>query len=155
MGMVPLQSESAHLLLPLLLLLSLFLGILFLLPPLGGILAIDANELIARRISLGAGALFGRLSAEVPPWQHCDACGCGNQKTGIPKWVARSVSGNMVAKTCGLPLRSFNFEPHPCANSMAVTGKYFPWFHDSLMRSASGVQQAWRTPRQPADLPTS
>ena len=35
-----------------------------------------------------------------------------DQKSGIPKWVTL-VSGNMVAKTCGLPLRSFNFKPHP------------------------------------------
>ena len=33
------------------------------------------------------------------------------QKTGILKWVAL-VSGNMD-QTCGLPLRSFNFEPQP------------------------------------------
>ena len=34
------------------------------------------------------------------------------QKTGIPKWLALA-SGNMDQKTCGLPLRSFNFEPNP------------------------------------------
>ena len=34
------------------------------------------------------------------------------QKTGIPKWVARSVSGNMDFKTRGLPLL-FDFEPNP------------------------------------------
>ena len=35
------------------------------------------------------------------------------QKAGSPKWVARSVSGNMGTKTCGLPLL-VNFEPHLC-----------------------------------------
>ena len=30
----------------------------------------------------------------------------------VPKWLAR-VSGNMETKTCGLPLQSFHFEPHP------------------------------------------
>ena len=34
------------------------------------------------------------------------------KKPEFPKWVAR-VSGNMGTKTCGVPLRSFNFEPHP------------------------------------------
>ena len=32
------------------------------------------------------------------------------QKSGIPKWVTL-VSGIMGTKTCGLPLRSLNFEP--------------------------------------------
>ena len=46
------------------------------------------------------------------PCQQPSVCILGMaQKTGIPKWVARSVSGNMGTKTCGLPLRSFNFEP--------------------------------------------
>ena len=33
------------------------------------------------------------------------------KQKGTPTWVARSVSGNMGTKTCGLPLQ-FSFEPH-------------------------------------------
>ena len=40
------------------------------------------------------------------------------KKHGIPTWVARSVSGSMVPKTCGLPLRSVNCEP-PCQSSLS------------------------------------
>ena len=34
------------------------------------------------------------------------------QKTGISTWLALA-RGNMDQNTCGLPLRSFHFEPHP------------------------------------------
>ena len=37
--------------------------------------------------------------------------GCGS-KNRYPKWVALA-SGNWKPKTCGWPLRSFHFEPHP------------------------------------------
>ena len=40
-----------------------------------------------------------------------DLFGCGNQETGIPKWAARSASGDLGTKTCGLPL--FDLEPRP------------------------------------------
>ena len=54
--------------------------------------------------------------------------GFTTQKTGIPKWVAL-VSGNMGTKTCGLPLRSFNFEPHPChvRGSFPCSGAHLWW----------------------------
>ena len=39
------------------------------------------------------------------------------QKTGIPKWVARSVSGQSWTETCGLPLLLI-FEPHPFGENL-------------------------------------
>ena len=36
----------------------------------------------------------------------------GCSKNAVPKWLAL-VSRKMGTKTCGLPLRSFNFEPQP------------------------------------------
>ena len=42
------------------------------------------------------------LAVELPPKPSPN--GCGNQKTGISTWVARSVSGNMDQNSCGLPL---------------------------------------------------
>ena len=43
------------------------------------------------------------------------------QETGIPKWVARSVSGDMGTKTCGLPLL-VNFEPPILAHESTSLG---------------------------------
>ena len=73
-----------------------------------------------------------------------------NRKT--PKWLAL-VSGNMD-RTCGLPLRSFNFEPPPDSSASAfffsgdprklskhpVTHAQEPWepFEANLQPSADG-----------------
>ena len=75
------------------------------------------------------------------------------QKTGLPNWVA--LSGNMGTKTCGLPLRSFNFEPlpsefpaHPTHTSglAAKEATVSLWNLEpegQARRSAMGIWTAW------------
>ena len=62
------------------------------------------------------------------------------QKAGIPKCIAL-VSGNRDDSTCGLPLRSFNFEPSP--KHQNTTGRALG---ESLWRVAVGQLATERGP---------
>ena len=48
------------------------------------------------------------------------------QKSGTQNGLATLVRGNMGTKTCGLPLRSFNFEPHSVVTMATYYGNWDP-----------------------------
>ena len=99
--------------------------------------AIHHREIISKTTGNFSKLKLGRLL----PGGHLSGCWylAVPQKTGIPKWNLGKVETK--AKTCGLPLRSFHFEPHP---KMGLTG---PGSHDSPGRQFGG--SAWEPQPKP------